>query len=363
MPSIERRFVQGAEVRAAQSGHIEGHAAVFNEEYVLCDYPDFRVVETIKPGTFSRSISEKQDVRGLFNHEASQLLGRTTAGTLTLKEDQRGLQFDCDPPDTQVGRDVRTLIQRKDITGCSFAFKVTKQTRTEEELNGKTTVRRTIEDVDLYDVGPVTYPAYTGTDIAARELRAVFADAVPEKLMQHLPELRDAGDTPSDDGDGDNDNDKEDQMEECSCRCRACYDQDCEECDEYMATCGDAERCNGQMRSLRAKRDNEKKTKRVDGEDLTAAAFAYVGDAGDTSTWKLPIKFSSEEKTKAHIRNALARFNQTQGIPATEKPKVLAKITAAAKANGIHVAGDEKKSELDFDLIRARNRNAEIALV
>jgi len=222
---IERRFVKGAEVRMAGNGHIDGHAAVFNEEYVLCDYPDFRVVETIKPGTFSRAIAEKQDVRGLFNHEPSHLLGRTTAGTLSLQENSRGLYFDCDPPDTQIGRDVRTLIARKDITGCSFAFKVTKQTRTEEEDNGKVTVRRAIEDVDLYDVGPVTYPAYEGTDVKARtqELRGVFEDGIPDKLRSHIPALSEIriseepeNPTPP------VEHVHRDDMGECDCDCEAC---------------------------------------------------------------------------------------------------------------------------------------------
>jgi len=88
-----------------------------------------------------------------------------------------------------------------------------------------------------------------------------------------------------------------------------------------------------------------KKTKRVDGVDLPASCFAYVGDPDKTETWKLPIKFpGDEEKTAAHIRNALARFSQTQGIPDDEKPAVLAKIKRAAKAAGI----DAGKAE-DFD--------------
>ena len=77
------------------------------------------------------------------------------------------------------------------------------------------------------------------------------------------------------------------------------------------------------------------KTKRVDGEDLTSDCFAYAGDPEDPETWKLPIQFSTEEKTKSHIRNALARFGQTQTIPASERPKVLARIRAAAKKYGI----------------------------
>jgi hypothetical protein len=79
------------------------------------------------------------------------------------------------------------------------------------------------------------------------------------------------------------------------------------------------------------------KTKRVADEDLPASAFAYVGDPEDTSTWKLPIHFSDEEKTKSHIRNALARFEQTEGIPEGERAKVKARIIAAAKKHGIEV--------------------------
>lgn len=86
----------------------------------------------------------------------------------------------------------------------------------------------------------------------------------------------------------------------------------------------------------------EAKTKRVAGEDLPASAFAFVGDKEDTSTWKLPIKFSTEEKTKSHIRNALARFNQTQGIPEGEKSKVLARIKRAAREHGIDSDTAEK---------------------
>lgn len=88
----------------------------------------------------------------------------------------------------------------------------------------------------------------------------------------------------------------------------------------------------------------EAKTKRVAGEDLTADCFAYVGDPEQTKTWKLPIKFSTEEKSKRHVRNALARFGKTKGIPDDKKAEVKAKIVAAAKHLGIEVDEDEAKS-------------------
>lgn len=97
----------------------------------------------------------------------------------------------------------------------------------------------------------------------------------------------------------------------------------------------------------------EGKTKRVAGEDLPPSAFAYVGDKNDTSTWKLPLHFSSEEKSKRHVRNALARFNQTQGIPDGEREKVHAKIVAAAKKYGIEVADEEKKAKAAYEMFKS----------
>ena len=187
----ERRFVAGAEVRTAASGQIDGHAAVFNTDYTLADYPDFKIIESIKPGAFARAIRERHDVRCLMNHDVNFLLGRTASKTLSLEEDRRGLYFRCSPPDTQVGRDVRTLIERGDISGCSFAFNVTQQTRTETFVGKQMIVRREISDVDLIDVGPVTHPAYESTDVHARQVdfRSLFSDGCPEAIHLHLGEL------------------------------------------------------------------------------------------------------------------------------------------------------------------------------
>lgn len=105
-----------------------------------------------------------------------------------------------------------------------------------------------------------------------------------------------------------------------------------------------AERLEKLLPQLEAALRKDAKTKRVAGEDLTADCFAYVGDKDDTSTWKLPIKFSTDAKTKSHVRNALARFNQTKGIPDDEKAKVKAKIVAAAKKHGIEVSDEAEKA-------------------
>jgi Escherichia/Staphylococcus phage prohead protease len=236
---IERRFVKGAEVRAKGDDakpRLEGYAAVFGEDYVLYDSKYFRMTERIKPGAFSRALEEKQDVRGLFNHNADNVLARTANGTLRLSQDKKGLPFDLDlDARTRVAQDVRCFVDRGDVTGCSFAFTVRKQTWTETEEDGFTTYLREIEDVDLYDVGPVTYPAYEGTSVGARahhalaqELRsAAWAEGLPEELRAKL-----AARASNDDA-------------ECGCRCVACArDMDCSRCSDHMVDCGDETNCD-----------------------------------------------------------------------------------------------------------------------
>lgn len=168
------------EVREAKSGPgtIVGHAAVYfvpgdeGTRYMIWD----DIEERIARGAFDRALREKQDVRALFNHDASLVLGRTASGTARLTLDDVGLRYEVDAPDTQVGRDTVTSVRRGDVTGSSFGFSVRKETVTRETRDGRTYYIRTLEDVDLYDVSPVTFPAYEGTDAGARE--AILARAV-----------------------------------------------------------------------------------------------------------------------------------------------------------------------------------------
>lgn len=93
-------------------------------------------------------------------------------------------------------------------------------------------------------------------------------------------------------------------------------------------------------------RKEEKKTKRVDGEDLASSAFLIVGDKADTATWKLPVKFSTEEKTKSHVRNALARFGQLKDVSEEDKAHAWRKLKSLAEEHGIDVDEDAKEKSL-----------------
>lgn len=185
MKREERCVVAGIEVRDVEGAapKIIGHAAVFNR-----DSEDMGFIERVAPGAFARAIAEKQDVRALWNHDRNYVLGRTASGTLALSEDSEGLRYEIDAPDVQWARDLHVSIQRGDVTQSSFAFSVVSEEWRKDDA-GKWT--RTLKDVDLYDVSPVTYPAYPDTDVSARMRAAgLYVPEPPRDLAEALASLR-----------------------------------------------------------------------------------------------------------------------------------------------------------------------------
>lgn len=156
-PIRELRVVEGEEGKPPR---ITGYAAVFNERSV--DLGGF--VEEIEPGAFKKTLSEG-DVRSLWNHNPDYVLGRTKSGTLVLEEDEFGLRFEASPPDTQWARDAMVTMRRGDVDQASFGFDAI---RDNWRQDGELVVRRLVE-VALYDVSPVTFPAYPQTSAEVRE--------------------------------------------------------------------------------------------------------------------------------------------------------------------------------------------------
>lgn len=152
---------------------LEGYAAMFDTWTQIGD-GSWGFMESIAPGAFARSLGE-DDIRACFNHDANFVLGRTSAKTATFTEDAKGLRAVILPPDTMCGRDVVSLIQRGDVTGMSFMFHVRKDEWTEGE-DGELPTRRLL-DVKLYEAGPVTFPAYEETSIAARDRATAMREA------------------------------------------------------------------------------------------------------------------------------------------------------------------------------------------
>lgn len=174
--TIERRAVLTApELRADGAVRtITGYAAVFGQDADIGGW----WVERIAPGAFRNTLNG--DIRALIDHDSGRVIGRTTSGTLRLKEDERGLAVEIDLPDTQDGRDLATLVERGDISGMSFGFRVLKQ-----EWNESIEPHiRTLLEIELYEVSAVAFPAYDATELALRSSREVKDERESEQKVE-----------------------------------------------------------------------------------------------------------------------------------------------------------------------------------
>ena len=160
-PAIERR---GAVGLTANGRTLSGYVATFGNEARIGGFS-----ESIAPGAFRDSLATGQDVLALLDHKPDALLGRTKTGTLTLREDSKGLRFDLKLPDTQHGRDLVALAERGDLGGMSFGF-----IATDEKWTGD---KRELRAVDLLEISVVqSWPAYQQTEIQLRHHQQCFVD-------------------------------------------------------------------------------------------------------------------------------------------------------------------------------------------
>ncbi|KKN27507.1 hypothetical protein LCGC14_0863910 [marine sediment metagenome] len=167
--SIRMLSMGPAEIRLDESGEhprLVGYASVFFDGTAKTEFRLWEdMVERIMPGAFDKTLKAKDDVRALFNHDPSMILGRTTAGTVELETDKRGLKYSIDLGSTTIAEDVVKHIRRGDVSGSSFGFEVTD---VEHRMEDKVNIRE-ITGVKLFDVGPVTFPAYEATDVVVRQ--------------------------------------------------------------------------------------------------------------------------------------------------------------------------------------------------
>jgi uncharacterized protein len=142
---------------------LAGYAAVFNSETKLGSFS-----EVIRRGAFASSLETRANVRALWHHQSDALLGTTRGGTLKLQEDNYGLRFELALPDTTHGRDLAVLVERGDVSGCSFGFRVADGGERWEERGGQFV--RELLNVDLHEITLTHDPAYQDTSVALRSM-------------------------------------------------------------------------------------------------------------------------------------------------------------------------------------------------
>lgn len=262
---VKRHFVANLETIETRDDSgtcrrcIRGYAAKFDSPSL--DLGGF--TEKIQRGAFKRSLMDADnDVMALYGHDYNQPIGRRSAGTLNIREDDDGLAVEIYPDNTTWGQNAYESVRSGNVKGMSFGFDV------QQESWDRDSKVRTLQDIDLYEVSLTALPAYPSTEASVRAL-----DEIKESYI----------------------------------------------------------------------RATEAKTKRVDGEDLSADDFLIVGDKDDPDTWKLPWHFSSEDKTKAHLRNALARFDQLTDVSEEDKKAAHTKLVDLCKKYGIDVSEDSRQ--------------------
>lgn len=167
---------------------IEGYFAVFNNNYDIWD----DMSESIAPGAFTNTLAD--DIRALVNHDSTLVLGRTTAHTLELRQDEHGLwgSISINPKDADAVN-LYERVKRGDVSQCSFGFDIVKQ---ESEVRDDGHVHWTIREVKLYEVSCVTFPAYEETNVSARskerdDILKRKVEAWRENMKERLKNVKD----------------------------------------------------------------------------------------------------------------------------------------------------------------------------
>ena len=198
-------------------------------------------VEEMHPNAFDACLRSSPDVAALWNHDPSSVLGRSTSGTLRLNTDKTGLLYEIDPPNTQLASDLMELMDRGDVHQSSFGFYCIEDSW-REGPNG--TYIRTVLKANLFDVSPVTFPAYPDATSGVRGALRNAPDALRSKLKRDIEDGDSDFDDPSDldcgDGGEDEDDPRCQDEDRCECRCKACSENRCERCSDIR--CADV-RC------------------------------------------------------------------------------------------------------------------------
>lgn len=195
MSTMERRFTElRVEVRLRSNEDegkrsIGGYAAVFNKR--SDDLGGF--YEVVSTSAFNQARGKNfPGLVALYNHDQNMLLGTTSARTLRVNVDETGLLYEVDLP--QARADLHELVQRGDVSKSSFAFRVVGDDGDDWEMDDNGQIRRTLRNVQLYDVSPVNTPAYPDSSVGARAMDVAYrslaakVDADPADVLAAVKE-------------------------------------------------------------------------------------------------------------------------------------------------------------------------------
>lgn len=192
----EKRYmpIEALEVRKSDNGATIATGYAVRFEQLSDELGGFR--EKVRKGSFAKSLSERA-VKAFWNHNSDYVLGSTENDTLKLWEDETGLRFELELPDTTAGMDAEKLIKRGDVKGVSFGFRTIKD---EWEEKDDRSVVRTLIEVKLFEISPTAIPAYPQSDISLRTAQEAYekykaeaeaARATQENELKRAETLRD----------------------------------------------------------------------------------------------------------------------------------------------------------------------------
>lgn len=335
LPKRERRIVPAAvgaiEVRSDAGGPPKiamtiPYNADSQELGGFLGSPGF--VERIRPGAFKKSIAQRsgakaernKDVVSLWNHDPNWVLGRQVNGTLTFHDGEDTLEavVQMDAEDSMHQHFLRR-VERGDVQGSSFGFETVKDEW--DRLEDGSTIRTLIE-VKLFDVSPVTFPAYPTSEAQTRavlDVASVRAGVNLDELADILQHMKN-GKVPKA---------AERKFGEWLKRLQAMVPDPDPDIELHKLKLGRFEKLLGP--------EFQRATKSVDGTDHPMSDFAYHADPTDIETWHLPI-FDAD-----HAQNALSRWNQTDMPDGAEKQKAYNRVLAACHKFGIDTEEFEKE--------------------
>lgn len=235
-PKRELRTYTAAQpmtVRTTADGskQIVGYAIVWNSPSV--DLGGF--TEICSPNMLDRTLKQSPDVLALRDHKQELLLGRTTAGTLDLRTDSKGLAFVITLPKTAIGDDTAENVRVKNLSGVSFGF-TTIADSWAEGTDGS--LVRTLLDIDLYEISPTSFAAYADTSVSTRSCPANLRKRISADDID--PDDDDDLDDPYD---LDDDDEEDDEEIRCDCDCPECQSGDREDCTASDCDDPDCESC------------------------------------------------------------------------------------------------------------------------